>query len=217
MHRLRLLALTAGLLLALAAGGSQAATITFSDYQGAASGNTASISQDGFTLDITASPSDYDLTIGGDGLGVACNGRRWACWGNDPGEIDASHGESVTVDFGEVVRLYDVDLLNLYDGILLPDEEAEIAAAGVLLTVDGDEYFFEEGAASVDFGGILTDYVSFTAVGMFYSDFSVSSLTIGSADAGGPASGGGPAMPEPSAALAFAAGLVAVGRRTRRG
>jgi hypothetical protein len=204
---------------ALVTGSAHAATITFSDYQGAASGNTAAISQDGFNLQITATPSDYDLTIGSDGLGVACTDSGWACITNDPGEIDATHGESVTIDFGELVRVYDVDLLNLYSGGFLPDEEAAIEAAGVLVTVDGDDYFFDDGDASVDFGGILTSYVSFKAVGMFYSDFSVAAITVGSAGVGGPASDrdGGPAVPEPSAALVFAAGLVAVGRRARRG
>lgn len=213
----RLLALTASACcLLLAAGPVGAATITFSDYQGVESGNTASISQDGFSLQITANPSHYDLTIGSDGLGVACTDGFWSCLSNDPGEIDATHGESVVIDFGELVRLYDVDLLNLYSGGLLPDERAAVEAAGVLVTVDGDDFLFGDGDASVDFGGILTSSVSFQAVGMYYSDFSVAAVTVGRAGAAGPASGG-PAVPEPGAALVFALGLVAVGSRARRG
>jgi hypothetical protein len=215
MFRLPMLALAVSFV--LAAGSAQAVTITFSDYAGSESGNSASISQDGYDLDITANPTDYDLTIGSEGLGVACSGSYWACYGNDPNEIDASHGESIHIDFGEIVGLHDVELLNLYDGLFLPDEEAQVGAGGVVVTVDGEDLFFGAGDVTVDFGGIATSYVSFTAVGPYYSDFSVKSLTLGRVGAGGPAGASGPAVPEPGAALVFAVGLAVVGRRARRG
>jgi len=201
---------------ALVSSAASATTITFSNYKGAASGNTASISQDGFDLQITAYPTSSLLTIGDDGLGVKCTGSRFACFGDDADEIDAVGGESIRIDFASgPVRLDRVSLLNLFDYPFVPGDMAKVDAAGVSVTVEGTDYFFGDGDATVDFGGVLTSYVSFRAVGLFYSDFSVAGLTIRGAGAAGPASAP-PAVPEPSAALVFAAGAIAVGRRARR-
>lgn len=221
MRRTNALATLVTAVLALGAGAAQATTIVFSDYQGAESGNSASISQGGYNLDITASPTNFDLTIGRDGLGVECTlGSSWfggPCMGDDPDQIDVANDESITIAFGESVSVSEIELRQLTRGIFTSDG-AEIETASVVITVYQEEYFWETGQEIVDLGGVNTDFITFSAVGSFRSDYSVASITLDSGGLSGPSSGGGPsaATPEPGSALVFALGALTLGRRFRR-
>ena len=200
---------------ALASTQASALYVDFADFQGAESGNQASIEADGVSISITSNPSNFDLSISNSGLGVQCAGGFWACLGNQSNQIDAEWNESIVITFNDgPVVLNSVDLSRFH-----AREVALISTAGEGTAVRGSGFSERTGGRTVDLGGIVTDQLVVTTLGWF-SDASLRGLDFDLIDSQ-PSTPVRPTdpqpttpIPEPTAAMLFGAGLVAT--RLRR-
>ena len=201
LRPIMLAALTAGL---LAAANAQAIYVDFADYQGAASGNRADIDVGGYSLTITSQPTNFDLAISNAGLGVSCTNGFWRCLTNSSTQIDAEWNEQITITFNDgPVVLNEVFLSRIYRG-----EVAVVEAGAFETAVRGRGFRRHTTNAIVGLGGIEVTEVTISARGWF-SDVAVRGIDF---DVFEPTN----AIPEPQAALLFAAGFGIVALRRRR-
>lgn len=199
------------------ASASSAVTIQFSDHQGAESGSTAFIFQDGLQLQVVANPTDFILTIGEHGLGVACPETMTDCGRNAVEEIDAAWNEAIEIVFvsGETA-LHGVQVTNLFAGLFAPGDEGDLEAGGIAFHVQGTDFWWDadSGEQWVDFGGVVTDHLLVAATGAGYSNFSLTAIEVGAPGfAEVPGESPTNPMPEPGAALLFLAGAIVVRRK----
>ena len=189
----------------LVAANAQAIYVDFADYQGAASGNRADIDVGGHSLTITSQPTRFDLSISRAGLGVSCTNGFWRCLTNSSTQIDAEWNEQITITFNDgPVVLNEVYLSRLYSG-----EVAVVEAGSFETAVRGRGGWWQNASnAAVGLGGIEVTEIVISARGWF-SDVAVRGIDF---DVYEPTN----AIPEPQAALLFAAGLGLVALRRRR-
>lgn len=208
-----LLALIVPVLLALPA---SALYVDFADYQGMQSGSQANISAHGLSITIDSYPSDFNLSITDAGLGVECTAGFWGCFTNQPDQIDAEWQEAIVITFNDgPVSLSSVDLSRIYSG-----EIAVVATASAGAAVMGDGTSEDTANYTVDMGGVIADRFVVSTWGWFSDaalrgmEFELIGEPVRPID---PTPGGGPgsAIPEPSAALLFFAGIATVATRRR--
>ena len=194
-------------------GSAQAIYLDFADYQGSESGNRANIEVDGTSITISSRPTRFDLTISNSGLGVGCTDGFWGCLSNSRSQIDAEWNEQITITFNDgPVSLERVVLSRLYSG-----EVAVVGTEAVDNTVEGSGWRRRTSTVAVDMGGALVSEITVSARGWF-SDMSVRGLVFnrpGSLDSL-PRPQPTSAIPEPTAALLFVAGLGVAASKRRR-
>ncbi len=188
--------------------------VDFADYQGQQSGSQANITAHGLSITIDSHPSDFNLSITDSGLGVECTAGFWGCFTNQPDQIDAEWQEAIIITFNDgPVALNSVDLSRIYSG-----EIALVATNSGGTAVMGSGYNEETARYTVDMDGVVADRFIVATWGWFSDaslqgmDFDLVAESVVPVD---PTPGPGSAIPEPSAALLFFAGIATVATRRR--